>query len=582
MDSEWNYNEEFEPMAEHHIDPEFTPEYPDVSFFKESYVTMQEENIFQGEIPQGETPKKERADRRSDRSRFSWFRKLLGSAMRGGAAIAAAAMLVVNAAEGDSSAFARKVRVFIDDLHQNAFEKPNDYSPEELGALWDSEPLAPHQYDYSRLVVLREATCTESGLSCYVCADCGVQLPVITNKAHEPMPAVREKIVKPDCVHDGSCEEVVLCEVCGTELSRTPIVLDALGHTEDEVAVENVIDPGCVEDGSQEEVIYCKVCGEELSRTVVVLDALGHTEDEPVIENVVDPGCVEDGSQEEVVYCKVCGEELSRTVVVLEATGHTEDEPVIENEVAASCTGEGSRDDVVYCAVCGEELSRETEIIEALGHSYSARVTSPTCTAQGYTTYTCSRCGNSYRSNTTAALGHSYTAKVTSPTCTAQGYTTHTCSRCGSSYKDTYTAALGHTYTFGYLMSDDETPTACNRCGAYGFTISLVDATHIRYTLSQDLLNQANAQGFYALEWGDVTACENNYYGEPGSVAVGFRDSASATVTGTSGVIHLDFTPVSGTTYYYTIYLRLASSGSSDDVYTAYPQGGGYRTYKQP
>ena len=131
-------------------------------------------------------------------------------------------------------------------------------------------------------------------------------------------------------------------------------------------------------------------------------------------------------------------------------------------------------------------------------------------------------------------------------------------------------------------MSGDETPTACNRCGAYGFTITLADATHIRYTLSQDLLNQANAQGFYALEWGDVTACENNYYGRDGSVAVGFHDSASATVTGTSGVIHLDFTPVSGTTYYYTIYLRLATSGSSDDVYTAYPQGGGYRTYKQP
>ena len=35
------------------------------------------------------------------------------------------------------------------------------------------------------------------------------------------------------------------------------------------------------------------------------------------------------------------------------------------------------------------DFSRETEIIEALGHSYSARVTSPTCTAQGYTTHTC-------------------------------------------------------------------------------------------------------------------------------------------------------------------------------------------------
>ncbi len=50
---------------------------------------------------------------------------------------------------------------------------------------------------------------------------------------------------------------------------------------------------------------------------------------------------------------------------------------------------------------------------------------------------------------------HSYTAVVTAPTCTAQGYTTHTCA-CGESYKDTYTDALGHNYKNGI----------CTRCGA--------------------------------------------------------------------------------------------------------------------
>ncbi len=159
-------------------------------------------------------------------------------------------------------------------------------------------------------------------------------------------------------------------------------------------------------------------------------------------------------------------------------------------------------------------------------HEYSSGITAPTCTAQGYTTHTCSRCSHSYKDTytnalghnytnykastnpttsatgvltgtcsrcngtttvtlpklnttdytkttttaatctatgvdkytwktttygtfsfnaTTAALGHSYTTKVTAPTCTAQGYTTHTCSRCSHSYKDTYVAAKGHT-----------------------------------------------------------------------------------------------------------------------------------------
>ena len=110
-------------------------------------------------------------------------------------------------------------------------------------------------------------------------------------------------------------------------------------------------------------------------------------------------------------------------------------------------------------------------------HSYTAAVTAPTCTEQGYTTYTCS-CGDSYKSDYKDALGHDYQngtctrcgakdpgatpphthdykSVVTKPTCTQAGYTTYTCS-CGSSYKTDYTAALGHDYKNG----------TCTRCGA--------------------------------------------------------------------------------------------------------------------
>ncbi|MDO4531484.1 MAG: S-layer homology domain-containing protein, partial [Bacillota bacterium] len=65
-------------------------------------------------------------------------------------------------------------------------------------------------------------------------------------------------------------------------------------------------------------------------------------------------------------------------------------------------------------------------------HRYQAVVTAPTCTAGGYTTYTCS-CGHTYTADEVAALGHSYDAVVTEPTCTAGGYTTYTCS-CGDTY----------------------------------------------------------------------------------------------------------------------------------------------------
>ena len=112
--------------------------------------------------------------------------------------------------------------------------------------------------------------------------------------------------------------------------------------------------------------------------------------------------------------------------------------------------------DVVLYALYGE-------------HSYEAVVTDPTCTEQGYTTYTCSVCGDTYVDDYVDATGHSYEAVVTDPTCTEQGYTTYTCSVCGDSYVDDYTEATGHDYELvdgsyvcsvcgdSYDASDDDT-----------------------------------------------------------------------------------------------------------------------------
>ena len=41
-------------------------------------------------------------------------------------------------------------------------------------------------------------------------------------------------------------------------------------------------------------------------------------------------------------------------------------------------------------------------------HDYAAVVTEPTCTEQGYTTYTCNICGNSYKVNFVQAVGHDF------------------------------------------------------------------------------------------------------------------------------------------------------------------------------
>ena len=60
---------------------------------------------------------------------------------------------------------------------------------------------------------------------------------------------------------------------------------------------------------------------------------------------------------------------------------------------------------------------------------------------------------------------HQYEAVVTDPTCTEQGYTTYNCPECGDSYVDDYTAALDHDW-YEWVLADDEYIRTCRRCAA--------------------------------------------------------------------------------------------------------------------
>ena len=247
------------------------------------------------------------------------------------------------------------------------------------------------------------------------CSVCGEELSreTTTEEAlgHTEAEAVVENNVAADCENAGSYDTVVYCSVCGEELSRETTTVEALGHTEGEVVYENVSDATCTEGGSGDAVVYCTVCGEELSRETTQVPALGHTEAEAVEENRVEATCTEEGSYDTVVYCTVCDAELSRVTTTIDALGHTEAEAVEENRKEADCVNDGSYEMVVYCSVCGEELERETFVIDALGHDYESVATAPTCTEQGYTTYTCSVCGDTYVADYVDAIGHDFPAK---------------------------------------------------------------------------------------------------------------------------------------------------------------------------
>ena len=130
---------------------------------------------------------------------------------------------------------------------------------------------------------------------------------------------------------------------------------------------------------------------------------------------------------------------------------------------APTCTAEGY---TTYTCSCGDTYTADK--VAALGHTYTSVVTAPTCTAEGYTTYTCS-CGDTYTADKVEAPGHTYTSVVTAPTCTAEGYTTYTCSACGDSYTADKVEALSHTYTSVVTAptctAEGYTTYTCSACG---------------------------------------------------------------------------------------------------------------------
>lgn len=91
-------------------------------------------------------------------------------------------------------------------------------------------------------------------------------------------------------------------------------------------------------------------------------------------------------------------------------------------------------------------------------HSYSATVTAPTCTENGYTTHKCS-CGDKYVDSYVDATGHNYAETIIEPTCAKEGYTAHVC-ECGDSYTDNVIPALDHT-----PVSDSPIEANCEHTG---------------------------------------------------------------------------------------------------------------------
>lgn len=176
---------------------------------------------------------------------------------------------------------------------------------------------------------------------------------------------------------------------------------------------------------------------------------------------VTAPTCDKEGF---TTYTCSCGDSYVSNKV--NATGHKFGEWYTTKEPTETATGTAER----KCGNCGKTESKTLgKLTPSHKHGYTSKVTkTASCKSEGVKTFTCS-CGDSY-TEAISKLAHSYTAKISAPTCTADGYTTHTCSGCGDTYQDTIVEALGHSYKISETKEptcteDGYTKYTCERCG---------------------------------------------------------------------------------------------------------------------
>lgn len=330
-------------------------------------------------------------------------------------------------------------------------------------------------------------TCEECGIRTQTCTLCGyIETDFIEAKGH------KEKIINKA---DATCTELgytgdVVCETCGESISigETVAVKD---HDYESV----VIEPTCTEDGYT--TYTCSACGDNY--TADYKDALKHTggvanckdkavctrcntaygeidvtnHKDIVTDKAVAASCSSTGLTEGS-HCDACG-----TVVVKQTTTnklpHTEK---VLSAVNATCTTTGLTEGK-KCSVCGDIIVKQTETPK-LKHSYKSVVTAPTCTTKGYTTYTCSVCGDNYKGDEKAALGHNMGAYTVTkqPTCTDKGTETSKCSRCNHTATRTIDAK-GHNYKDGVCAGCGKNKVEncshlCHESGFMGFIWKIV------------------------------------------------------------------------------------------------------------
>lgn len=326
-------------------------------------------------------------------------------------------------------------------------------------------------------VVIRDATCEASGKVLEICERCGEVKESTTPKGEHEFSVTT---VPATCTSPGYTLRE--CSICGER--HIEDITAALPHN----YVAKTTPATC--EGGGKTVHICEGCGS--SFVTDYTDPLGHFWDEGT--EVTGSTCTGEGLIE--YRCVRCGYHRLEGDA---AAGHVPGE-------AATCTTPQ------LCTKCG------AVIVNALSHDYQEEITTPTCTEMGYTTYTCSRCGDTYKGDYTDAAGHKPGDWIIDqePTTDSEGSKHKECEVCGETleteeiekiYNQATTDTHGEAIVGGYLVTVSDTDTKNPVAGA---TVTLKEDESLSIRLpSGRLLDYADQTTITVLLTKDKSAVAN-------------------------------------------------------------------------
>lgn len=181
-------------------------------------------------------------------------------------------------------------------------------------------------------------------------------------------------------------------------------------------------------------------------------------------------------------------------------------------EPTTETTEPGGETTAATTEAAADPTEEETDPTEH-SHTYTETVTAATCTADGFTLFSC-ECGDSYEGSYMTAPGHSYGEweTIKEATKTATGTAQRKCSACGATESKTLPKIIeGHTHNY---TSEVTTAATCTTEGVKTFTCTCGDAyTESISKVSHDYSSKVTAATCSANGYTTYTCkvCGNSY-----------------------------------------------------------------------